>query len=212
MGDEPYAALLPWVVFAVVDRGHGDGPFWAAIGALITALTLIVTSPRSRSRSPQQSRNVILLGAVGWFAALALADTLNGSNTGLVAHDGRVLALAGFAVIAFGSLAFTPALEYYTRPHVRSSRWEDRSFRRLNSRITAIWGTTFACIAVSHALAGSMNAADATTVFYWVVPIALAAIAAHRSRQIWDEFHDDDEFSPDPIRGLSLDWQDPSLD
>ena len=47
MGDEPYAALLPWMVFAVVDRAQGGGPLWAAVGALITAVTLLVTSSRT---------------------------------------------------------------------------------------------------------------------------------------------------------------------
>ena len=34
MGDEPYAAVLPWVVFAVIDRAQGGGPLWAGVGAL----------------------------------------------------------------------------------------------------------------------------------------------------------------------------------
>ena len=53
MGDEPYAALLPWMVFAVVDRAQGGGPLWAAVGALITAVTLLLDElPATRRTRP----------------------------------------------------------------------------------------------------------------------------------------------------------------
>ena len=54
-----------------------------------------------------------------------------------------------------------------------------------------------------------MNTPEAFTVFNWVVPIAFAAIAAHRSRICWDDFNDDDEYEPDPIHDLALDWEPP---
>lgn len=202
MGDEPYAALLPWAVYAVVDRARGDGPLWAAIAALITVATLLVTS----SRGERTTRNVLLLGAMGWFGALAVAGALHRSDTGFLAHDGRALSAAGFALIAFGSLAFTPAVEHYTRPHVRSRRWDDPAFQRLNVLLTVIWGATFAGIALVHLVGASMETPEASTVFNWVMPIALAAIAAHRSRICWDDFNDDDQFEPDPMRDLALDW------
>ena len=203
MGDEPYAALLPWMVFAVVDRARGGGPLWAGLGALITAITLLITS----SRRDAGSRNVILLGAVGWFSALAVAGAFHRSDTGFLAHDGRALSAAGFAVIAFGSLAFTPAVEYYTRPHARMSRWDDPDFHRVNVLITLIWGTTFVGIALAHFVAASMGTPEAFTVFNWVIPIALAAIAAHRTRICWEDFNDDELFEPDPMRDLALDWE-----
>jgi hypothetical protein len=206
MGDEPYAALLPWAVFAVVDRAHGGGPLWAGLGALITAITLLVTSSRDRS-----SRNVLLLGAVVWFGGLAIAGAITRSDTGFLAHDGRALSAAGFAIIAFGSLAFTPALDYYTRPHVRSSHWDDPEFHRVNVLVTLIWAVTFTGISLSHFIGASMDQPEAFTVFNWVVPIALAAIAAHRSRLVWDDFNDEEMFESDPIRDLSLDWEAPPL-
>jgi hypothetical protein len=205
MGDEPYAALLPWMVFAVVDRAHGGGPFWAGIGALITALTLLATS----SREGAGRRNIVVLGAIGWFGTLALYGAVHRSGSGFVAHDGRAISAAGFAVIAFASLAFTPAIEHYTRLHVRSSRWDDPAFRRMNVSITLIWAATFTGISIAHFIGASMDTPEAFTVFNWVVPIALAAIAAHRSRICWDDFNDDDMYEPDPIADLALDWEAP---
>jgi hypothetical protein len=202
VGDEPYAALLPWTVFAVIDRAHAGGPLWAGLGALVTAIALLLTS----SRAEAGSRNVMIVGAIGLFGALAVAGALHRSGSGFLADDGRALSAAGFACIAFGSLAFTPAIEHYTRPHVRSSRWDDRDFHRVNVLITLIWGVTFAGIAVAHLVAASMDTTGASTVFNWVLPIALAAVAAHRSRVCWDDFNDDELFQADPMRDLALDW------
>ena len=203
MGDEPYTAVLPWVVFAVIDRAQGD-PLWAGIGALVTALTLLVTSTRGSGR-----HNILMIGAVAWFAGIAIAGAVNRTNTGFLAHDGRAISAAGFALIAFASLAFHPASEFYTRPHVRAKQWDHRAFRRVNVLITLIWATTFTGIALSHFVGVSMNTPEAFTVFNWVAPIAFAAIAAHRSRIVWEDFSDDDTDEPDPIHGLALDWEPP---
>jgi hypothetical protein len=208
MGDEPYAALLPWAVFAIVDRTQGD-PAWAGIGALITALALLAASSRTDGR---RNVNVIMVGAVVWFAGIATAGLLDRTNSGILARDGRVLSAVGFVVIALGSLAFKPAVEYYTRPHVRSSQWDDPAFRRVNVLITLIWAATFAGIALAHVVASAIATPEAFTVFNWVVPMALVVIAAHRSRVCWDDFNDDEMFDPDPMRDLAIDWETPISD
>jgi hypothetical protein len=208
MGDEPYAALLPWAVFAVVDRAQSDGALWAALSALITAIALLLTS----SRGETGPRNVMILGATGWFGALVVAGALHPSGSGFLAHDGRAISASGFALIAFGSLAFSPAIEHYTRPHVRSSRWNDPAFHRVNVLITLIWAATFTGVAMANFVAASIGTPGAVTLFNWIVPIALAAIAAHRSRVCWDDFNDDDLFEPDPLRNLALDWETPPPD
>jgi hypothetical protein len=206
VGDEPYAAVLPWMVYAVVDRANAGGPIWAGLGALITAIALLLTSRRGDGRS----HNVIMLGAVGWFGALTVAGALHPSETGFLTHDGRALSAAGFALIAFGSLALTPAAAHFTRPHVRSSHRDDPAFRRVNVLLTSIWAATFTAIAIGHAVAASLGTPEANTLLNWVVPIVLAAFAAHRSRLCWDEFSDDDDqFEPDPMRDLELDWHPP---
>jgi hypothetical protein len=208
MGDEPYAVLLPWMVFAVIDRARVDGPFWAAIAALITSLTLIATSSR---HSESGTRNTILLGSLAVFATLAVAGALHRADTGFVAHYGRALSAMGFTVIALGSLAFTPATEHFTRPHVRPSRGSDPQFRRLNVLLTLIWAAAFAGIALAHVAAATIGTPEAFTILNWVAPIALGAVAAHRTRVCWDDFNDDELDEPDPIRDLALDWQPPAV-
>jgi hypothetical protein len=202
VGDEPYAALLPLIVFAVLDRTRGGGPMWAACGALIVAITLLLTaSPRERS-----GRNVIVQGAVVLYTGIAIASVAYGMHTGFVAQYGRMLSALGYAAIGFGSLVFTPATDYYLRPIVRSGRWKDPAFERLNVTITMMWSLGFVAIACSHFVGAWLGTAGASTIFNWVVPMAFATIVARRTRVCWDDFNDDDLFEPDPMRDLDLDW------
>ena len=205
MGDEPYAALLPLIVFAVADRTRGGGPMWAACGALIVAVTLLVTA------SQRSTRNVIVQGAVVLYAGIAIAGVVYGTQTGFVADYGRALSALGYAVIGFGSLAFTPATDYYLRSMVRPSRWNDPEYERLNVKVTLIWSIGLVAIACSHFVAGWLGTPGALTVFNWIVPIAVATIVARRTRVCWDDFNDDDLFEVDPMRDLDLDWKTPPL-
>jgi hypothetical protein len=205
VGDEPYAALLPLIVFAVVDRTRGGGPMWAACGALIVAITLLATA------SQRSNRNVVVRGAVALYAGIAIASLVYGTHTGLVADYGRALSALGYAVIGFGSLAFTPATDYYLRSMVRLSRWSDPEYVRLNVTLTLVWSIGFSAIAFSHFLAAWLDTPGALTVFNWVVPVAVATIVARRTRVCWDDFNDDDLFETDPMRDLDLDWKTPPL-
>src|SRR5262249_59299857 len=110
-----------------------------------------------------------------------------------------------------GSLAFTPATDYYLRSMVRLSRWNDPEYERLNVTITLIWSIGFVAIACSHFVAEWLDTPGALTIFNWVVPIAVATIVARRTRVCWDEFNDDDLFDADPMRDFDLDWKTPRL-
>jgi len=207
VGDEPYAALLPLIVFTVLDRTRGGGPLWAACGALIVAITLLVTA----SSQERPARNVIVQGAVVLYFGIAIACLVYGTHTGFVAQYGRALSALGFAVIGFGSLVFTPATDYYLRPIVRSGRWDDPEYERLNVTVTLIWSIGFSAMACSHLVAAWLGTPGPLTIFNWVVPMAIATIVARRTRVCWDDFNDDDYFEPDPMRDLDLDWKTPPL-
>jgi hypothetical protein len=207
VGDEPYAALLPVIVFAVLDRARGGGPLWASCGALVVAVTLLATaSPRERA-----ARSVVVQGAVVLYIGIAIASIAYGTHTGVIAQYGRAISAGGYAVLAFGSLAFTPATDYYFRPIVRSGRWNDPEFERLNVTVTLIWAFGFTTIALSHVTATLLDAPGPATIFNWVIPMAVGTIAARRTRVCWDDFNDDDLFEPDPMRDLDLDWKTPPV-
>jgi hypothetical protein len=203
MGDQPYAMLLPWIFFAVVARHNGEGILWGAIAALIAAVTLLSTS-----RKPVGSaRNTIALGAIAWFTVLGVAGIMWDSG-GLVSRHSRALSALGFAVIAFVSLAYRPAMEYYSRAFVRPRLWESHGFLRLNYQLTLLWGVLFVGIAASHSIAAVLRIDQAYTVFNWVVPICLCAIGANAGRKAWYAWNDEHELEQDPLHALGLDYTD----
>ena len=203
MGDQPYAMLLPWILFAVVARYDGEGVAWGAAAALIAAVTLLVTSRRPVGNI----RNTIAIGAIAWFSALGIAGVLWDDGGAFWRHS-RVVSALGFVVIAFGSLAYRPATEYYSRAYVRSRLWNAHGFLRLNYQLTLMWGAIFVCIAGAHFAAASLRIEQAYTVFNWVIPISLCVIGAHFGRTFWFDWTDELELEEDPLHALGLDYSD----
>jgi hypothetical protein len=181
MGDEPLSALLPLVVFAVVDRGSGEGTTWAAIAALITVVTLLLTSTRTK-----ESPNILLRGAFVWFVALGIAGWI--SPHGWLDHYGRAVAAGGYALIALSSLLYAPFSEHYARLRIRRRYWSNPHFHHLNRVASFTWGCAMAVIACSFALGAVMDSRAGATVFFWVLPIAIAMLAVHRCRLAGEDF------------------------
>jgi hypothetical protein len=181
MGDEPFAALLPLVVFVVVDRGSGEGMTWGAVAALITITTLFLTSTRTKD-----SPNVILRGAFVWFIVLGVAGWL--SPHGWLDEYGRAVAAAGYALIALLSVFFTPFSEHYSRRRIRRRYWSNPHFHHLNRVASFTWGCAMLLIAGSFAIAGAFDSRPAATVFNWVLPIAIGMLAYRRCRLEADDF------------------------
>ena len=204
MGEELYAGLLPWIVFAVVARAHGAGTTWASLAATVTAVTILAV----QTKHDTGLRNTLLIAAVGFFALLGGASVFATGANGWFAYDARAVSALGFSAIAFGSLAFVPITEYYSRPNTRPSQWGTKPFVRVNVLVTLLWGATFLGIAASHAVASLVDSAAGFTTLNWVVPIALGAIAAHRTRVCWEDYLDDstdDAFERDALLDLSID-------
>jgi hypothetical protein len=185
MGDQPYAALLPLIVFSVVDRWGGQGTTWAAIAALITMGAVYLTS----SRMPE-ARNAFVAGVAAWFTMLAIFGLIFQEADSWLGRYGRALGALGYGVIALATLARTPAAQHYTRLFVRRRRWNDASFLRMNYALTIIWGVTFLLIGCSFALGPIVDQRPGYTVLNWVAPIAIGLVGAHRARMAWDDFND----------------------
>lgn len=187
MGDELYAGLLPWIVFAIVARAHSSSTPWAALAAVITAATILTVE----TKHDTGLRNTLMIAAIGLFLILGIASVFFARPSSWLAQDARAVSALGFSAIAFGSLAFVPITEYYSRPNTRPSEWRTPPFLRVNVLVTLLWGTTFLAIAGSHALARLVDAPAGFTTLNWVLPLALGAIAAHRTRICWDDYLDD---------------------
>jgi len=204
MGDELYAGLLPWIVFAVVARSHGPSTTWAALAVVITAATILTVE----TKHDIGLRNTLVIAAIGFFLVLGAVSLFVAKPSGWYAQDARAVSALGFSAIAFGSLAFVPITEYYSRPNTRPSEWRTQPFRRVNVLVTLLWGTTFLAIAASHALAAVVDSHAGFTTLNWVLPIALGAIAAHRTKNCWDDYLDDtldDPLDHDSILDLADD-------
>ena len=188
MGQERVFAILPWIVFAAVDRYGGQGTTWGAIGALIATITILAVERDNNSGVP----NVLMIGATIWFSGLALAGMLYESHGNWLAQNGRFLSAAGLTVIAAISLAYIPFTEHYTRPHTRPSHWTTDRFRHVNVVATMLWAGVAALAATAQWVAPIVNQRPAYTVLNWVVPIALLAIGSHYANQIWEQAFDDE--------------------
>lgn len=183
VADEPYVPLLPWVVFAIIGV-NGYGTAWAAAAAAAVAVLLLI-APR---RAAVGVRNVLMRGAVAWFALLAVLAL---SNVSWIDRFGLALSTSGFAVIAFASLASTPFSEYWTRLGARPRHWNRASFRRANVFTTMLWGAMFAAVAVSNIVAVLVDQPAASMIFNWLVPLGLGVYGAYRTRTCWNEFVDE---------------------
>jgi hypothetical protein len=206
MGDEPYLAPLPWVVFAVMDRFDGHGVSWASFGAIVTIVVLLSTHRREQNGG---ARNVLLAGALAWFSLLLLAGLIWEEPTGWLAQNGRTASALGFVVIAFASVARTPIAEFYTRPYIRPSRWHSPGFVRFNVMVTLAWAVGFSIVALSHLVALKLDTPQAYTMFNWVIPIATLVIVASRAKTAWDALADDADdatFDHDALAALAFDW------
>jgi hypothetical protein len=162
----PYLALVPWVIFTLVARR--DSLSAATVAALVGAV--LVSVPSLRARRPKILEMASIL-AFAVFVIIALV--INPGHSSVLDRYARAIAAATLAVIAFGSLLLTPFTEQYARESVPRQYWNSPRFKALNRRFTALWGTLFALMAVSHMIAGAIDTRRAETLFNWVIPIAL---------------------------------------
>ena len=180
-----YVGLTPWLVFAVVGRGSGQGPAWAALVALAATFAVIYGSRRSGSITSLNA------GAVAVFGALAVAATVVGARH--VQMFGRVYAAGGLMVIALASLLFVPFVEEYTKDLVQSSNLASAQFRVANRAVTLIWAIAFGAITASFLLAALIRTRLAATAFNWLVPGFVLLYAIERATARWEHDFDPEE-------------------
>jgi hypothetical protein len=166
-------ALAPWILFSVIARESVE---LATVLAL--AGSIVIAAPAVMAGKPK----ILELGAVLAFAGFAVvlfgvdpgsADTLH--------RYARGIAAGLLAVIAFGSLLFTPFTEQYARESIDPRFWNTAAFKAGNRRLTAMWGAVFAAMVPLHVIAGSIDTQRSNLIFNWVLPVLLVLWAAKRS-------------------------------
>ncbi|MCS0599644.1 hypothetical protein NX794_00070 [Streptomyces sp. LP11] len=167
-------SLIPWVVFAVIDRA-APSPQWAAASAAVAAL--VIAWPSLVARSPLS----LDLLAIGLFVVMAVAAFLAGPHgRQIIADYGRTMATGALALFVLLTLPFAPFTTQYARRVVPRELWGTERFRRTNVVFSAVWGVAFAFMTVCHLIAaGDPGDRRLSTVCNWLLPIA-AVIAVLR--------------------------------
>jgi hypothetical protein len=172
-----YVALVPWLLFTVIAE-HGTLKI-ASIAALVIAIGIAI--PGIRQGNPK----VIEIGAAVAFAGFTIvAFAADASTAHWLERYARAVAAGMLAVIALGSLLFTPFTEQYAREMVPRELWSSPKFKAINRQLTLLWAGVFCAMVVSHVIAGEIDKRVANIFFNWVVPVFLVLSAIKRVQAI----------------------------
>jgi uncharacterized membrane protein len=162
-----FVGLIPWFLFTIIAE-HGTLKI-ASIASVVIAVGVCVYSTRGGERP-----KMIEVAAVATFICFTVvAFVADPSVTHWLTRYARAVAAGVLALLVFGSLLFVPFTEEYARAAVPREYWNSPKFKRLNRRLTALWGGVFAVMTVSHVIAGSIDKRGTNIIFNWVIPIAL---------------------------------------
>ncbi|PRH81058.1 hypothetical protein C6N75_00805 [Streptomyces solincola] len=167
-------SFLPWIIFDVI-----AGPStWklAAFAALVCTIALIAPDLR------RGAVKILNIAGLLFFAVISiLALVLDRQDLVWLETYAQPLSNGVIALVALGSLAFTPFTEQYARESVPSELWHTEAFHRTNQVLTAVWGVLFLIIAVLGLIA--LGATGSTADWLnWVIPAILLVLALRFTR------------------------------
>jgi len=179
-GSGLYIALVPWVAFTLLAQ-HSTLKL-ASVAALVLAIAIMIRSILTTGVK------VLEVGAVLAFTGFTVVAFGADHAAGVwMARYSRAIAAALLALIAFGSLLFTPFTEQYARESVPREHWGSPTFKQINRRITLMWGWVFTAMIPFHVAAGAIDKRPTNILFNWVVPIGLLLWGIKQSSKIADE-------------------------
>jgi hypothetical protein len=168
-----FVALVPWALFTLVCHVSVQA---ASLLALVAAG--VIAAPAVKAGRPKVLELAAVVSFAG-FTALVLAIDPAAADT--IARYGRAIAAGLLAVIAFGSLLFTPFTEQYARESLPERLWDTPRFKSGNRAMTALWGGVFAAMVPCHLIAASLDTTRGNLIFNWVLPGLLVLWALKRS-------------------------------
>jgi hypothetical protein len=171
-----FIALVPWLLFSVVCRVSVQA---AALVALVAAAGIAL--PAVRAGRPKLLELAAVVSFAG-FSVVVLAIDPGSADT--LHRYARAIAAGLLALIAFGSLLFTPFTEQYARESVPEGLWHTAQFKAGNRALTAMWGAIFAAMVPCHLVAGSLDTSRSNLIFNWVLPIMLVLWGVKRSSAV----------------------------
>lgn len=160
----PFIGFVPWIIYWVVAEGPSTWLF-GALSAVLSAFILGISMGRGGPRLLEIVTIVFFVGvtAAGVIVGAADRDWMDTYAT--------TLSSAVLALMALGSLAFTPFTEQYARASRPLDEWEKPVFRQTNRVLTLMWALVFALIAVLGYYATQVPATKDWT--NWVIPVVV---------------------------------------
>lgn len=160
----PFIGFVPWIIYWVVAEGPSTWLF-GALCAVLSAVILGVSMGRGGPRLLEIVTIVFFVGvtAAGMIVGAADRDWMDTYAT--------TLSSGVLAVMAMGSLAFTPFTEQYARVSRPMQDWEKVAFRQTNKALTLMWALVFALIAILGYFATEVP--ETTDWTNWVIPVVV---------------------------------------
>jgi hypothetical protein len=165
----PFIGFVPWIIYWVV----AEGPSTWLFGALCAVLSAIILGVSIGRGGPRLLEIVTIV----FFVAVTGAGMVVGAeDRDWMDTYATTLSSGVLAIMALGSLAFTPFTEQYASVSRPMEDWKKAAFRRTNKALTLMWALVFALISVLGYLATEVpESADWTN---WVIPIVVIVGAA----------------------------------
>jgi hypothetical protein len=160
----PFIGFVPWIIYWVVAEGPSTWMF-GALCAVLSAIILGVSMGRGGPR-------LLEIVTIVFFVAVTGAGMVVGAeDRDWMDTYATTLSSGVLAIMALGSLAFTPFTEQYARVSRPMEDWEKAVFRRTNKALTLMWALVFALISVLGYFATEVP--ESTDWTNWVIPIVV---------------------------------------
>lgn len=172
--------LLPWLVYLIAARTGGVGWLWASILGLCCSAGVFVVRSRRRGVS-----HVFEFASFVAFTVLAVVAVTMGRKWPDVDGYGRAIGAGVLALGAFASVKLRPLSIDYTRDRVPANVADSEIFSRVNRRITLVAAAGTAATALSFVLGGLIRGHVGSTIFNWLLPMAIAFATVHWCSVEW---------------------------
>ncbi|MBJ7385073.1 MAG: hypothetical protein JHC55_11370, partial [Mycolicibacterium sp.] len=160
----PFIGFAPWVVYWVV----AEGPSTWLFGALCAVLSAVILGISMGFGAPR----LLEIVTIAFFVVVTAAGVILGAaDRDWMDIYATTLSSGVLALMALGSLAFTPFTEQYARVTRPLEDWEKPAFRQTNRVLTLMWALVFALIAVLGFFATQVPQTKDWT--NWVIPIVV---------------------------------------
>jgi hypothetical protein len=147
--------------------------------------------------------------AVALFATLTVWGVTDQHNpNGFLQRYHNGISTGALAAFAVASLAWQPFTEPYARELVQRKYWKTARFTRANVELTLMWSVVFAAVAASQTLAGAIYTRLGSTIFTWVLPMAVVVLGAKQATMRWQDQFDDESMGLDAMLNQVELWGD----